>query len=66
MKNAKLDISDVRNAANRSRQLNALLQNIFERGTEGCEKDDELIGLAFDIAGKVSLFLDRLEQEENK
>lgn len=66
MKNAKLDISDVLNAANRSRQLNALLQNIFERGMEGCEKDDELIGLAYDIAGKVSLFLDRLEQEENK
>lgn len=66
MKNAKLDICDVLTASNRGRQLNALLQNIFERGTDGCEKDDELIGLAYDISGKISGFLDKLEMEENK
>lgn len=65
MKNAKLDICDVLNAANKCRQLSSLLQNIFERGTDGCEKDDELVGLAYDISGKVSAFLDRLEKEEN-
>lgn len=65
MKN-ELDITQVLNAASRARQLNALLQNIFEHGTEGCTADDELIGLAYNIAGKVSLFLDRLEEQEDK
>lgn len=64
--NEKLDILQVLNAASSARQLNALLQNIFEHGTEGCTADDELIGLAYNIAGKVSLFLDRLEEQEDK
>jgi hypothetical protein len=66
MKNTKLNILDVLSASLRGRQLHSLLQNIFERGTDGCEKDDELIGLAYDISGKLSVFLDQLEEEENK
>lgn len=65
MENAKLDNRDVLNASRRGRQLNALLQSIFESGTDNCEKHDELIGLAYDISGKIASFLDRLEEEEN-
>ncbi|WP_431022056.1 Rop family plasmid primer RNA-binding protein [Erwinia rhapontici] len=66
MKN-KLDISQILNAASRARQLNALLQNIFEKGTSnGCPVDDEIVGIAYDISGKVTLFLDNLEAQENK
>ena len=63
---AKIEIDEVMNAASKGRQLNALLQNIFEKGTDTCDADDELIGLAYDICAKVSTFLDRLEQEQNK
>ncbi|MBN1086568.1 hypothetical protein JNO12_19135 [Erwinia aphidicola] len=62
----KLDIAQVLCAASRAKQLNALLQSIFERGTDNCTADDELIGLAYDICGKVCQFLDRLEEQENK
>lgn len=62
----KLDIAQVLCAASRAKQLNALLQNIFERGTENCTPDDELVGLAYDICGKLCRFLDRLEEQENK
>lgn len=63
---SKIEIDDVMNAASKGRQLNALLQNIFEKGTDTCDADDELIGLAYDISAKVSSFLDKLEREENK
>ncbi len=66
MRNHKIDISDVMNTASKCRQLNALLQNFFEKGTDGCEADDELVGLAYDISTKVSSFLDKLEKEESK
>ncbi|NWC65423.1 hypothetical protein [Cedecea sp. P7760] len=66
MKNNNLNICDVISAATYSRQLNALLQNIFINGAEGCEKDNELLGLAYDIAGKVCIFMDKLEKENNK
>lgn len=63
MKASSVDISEVLNAASRARQLTALLQTIFENGTEGCAKDDELIGLAYDISGKVSILLNKFEAE---
>ncbi|MGG6196176.1 hypothetical protein ACQV2B_19110 [Pantoea allii] len=63
MKKSTVDISEVSNAASRARQLTALLQTIFENGTEGCAKDDELVGLAYDISGKVSILLNQLETE---
>jgi len=66
MKGISLDIADVLNAASKGRQLNALLQNLFEKGADGCEPDNELIGLAYDICASVALFLDRLEEQENK
>jgi len=66
MKNAKLDIRDVLNTASKSRQLNALLQNIFEKGADGCNPDNELLGLAYDISNVITRFMDRLEREEDK
>jgi len=61
----RIDIADLVNTANRGRQLNALLQNIFELGTaNGCPADDELVGMALDLSGKVSVFLDALEKHE--
>lgn len=66
MAKPELDICEVMNAASKGRQLNALLQNIFEKGTEGCDADDELVGLAYDMCAKISQFLNKLEQEENK
>jgi hypothetical protein len=63
---SKIDIMDILNAASKGRQLNALLQNLFEKGTDYCQADDELVGLAYDISGKIAKFLDLLEQEENK
>lgn len=62
----KIEIDEVMNAASKARQLNALLQNVFEKGTDTCDADDELIGLAYDICANVSMFLDKLEREENK
>lgn len=62
----ELEIMEVLNAASRGRQLNSLLQNIFERGTDNCTADDELVGLAYDISSKVCHFLDQLEEQENK
>lgn len=62
---SKLDICEVLNAASRSRQLNSLLQNLFERGAEGCEADNELVGLAYDLCAKVSNFMTQLEKQEN-
>lgn len=65
MKN-ELDITQVISTTSRARQLNALLMNIFEKGSSsGCPADDELIGLAYDLCGKVTLFLDQLESKEN-
>ncbi|NIG74698.1 hypothetical protein F3J34_13980 [Klebsiella sp. Ap-873] len=52
--------------AHYARQLNSLLENIFEKGCGGCESNNELIGLAFDLAGKVCSFMDKLDQEANK
>ncbi|MCK0552547.1 hypothetical protein KFO32_05580 [Pantoea ananatis] len=63
MKTLSVDISEVLNAASRARQLTALLQTIFENGTEGCAKDDELVGLAYDLSGKVSTILSKFESE---
>ncbi|TDT01653.1 hypothetical protein [Erwinia rhapontici] len=65
---SKLDIGQIIHAASIARQLTALLQNIFENGTGigGCPHNDELIGLSYDISGKVSLFLDELEKQEDK
>ena len=63
MKSSAVDISEVLNAASRARQLTALLQIIFENGTEGCAKDDELVGLAYDLSGKVSIVLSKFESE---
>lgn len=63
MKASDVDISEVLNAASRARQLTALLQTIFENGTEGCAKDDELVGLAYDLSGKVSILLSKFESE---
>lgn len=61
----KIKIDEVMGAASKARQLNALLQNIFEKGTDSCDADDELIGLAYDICANVSTFLDKLEEQEN-
>lgn len=63
MKASAVDISEVLNAASRARQLTALLQTMFENGTEGCAKDDELVGLAYDLSGKVSILLSKFESE---
>lgn len=63
---AKIEIDELMGAASKARQLNALLQNIIEKGTDTCNADDELVGLAYDISGKVLTFLDKLEREENK
>ncbi|MCK0552605.1 hypothetical protein KFO32_05880 [Pantoea ananatis] len=63
MKASSVDISEVLNAASRARQLTALLQTIFENGTEGCAKDNELVGLAYDLSGKVSILLGKFESE---
>ena len=63
---SKLDICEVLNAASRSRQLSSLLQNLFERGAEGCEEDNELVGLAYNLCAQASRFLDKLEEKENK
>lgn len=63
MKASSVDISEVLNSASRVRQLTALLQIIFENGTEGCAKDDELVGLAYDLSGKVSILLSKFESE---
>lgn len=65
MKKNKPDILEVMNTASKGRQLNALLQNIFERGTEGCEADDELIGLAYNMSTKISAFLENLDKEHD-
>lgn len=62
---SKLDSLEVLSTASRGRQLNALLQNLFEKGTDFVKADDELIGLAYDISGKITKFLDQLEQENN-
>lgn len=68
MMEQKLDISRILDAACRARQLNSLLQSIFENGTGigGCPHSDELVGLAYDICGKVTQFLVQLEEQENK
>ena len=58
--------ADKAKAASKARQLNALLQNIFEKGTDTCDADDELIGLAYDICANVTTFLEKLEREEDK
>ncbi|WP_089528514.1 hypothetical protein [Pantoea ananatis] len=63
MKASTVDISEVLNAASRDRQLTALLQTISENGTEDCAKDDELVGLAYDLSGTVSILLSKLESE---
>ncbi|ERM14388.1 hypothetical protein L585_08720 [Pantoea ananatis BRT175] len=63
MKASAVDISEVLNAASRARQLTALLQTMFENGTEGCAKDDELVGLAYDLSEKVSILLGKFESE---
>ncbi|MCW1971446.1 UNVERIFIED_ORG: hypothetical protein FHW05_000260 [Pantoea agglomerans] len=63
MKASSVDISEVLNAASRARQLTALLQTIFENGTESCAKDDELVGLAYDLSGKVLILLSKFESE---
>lgn len=60
----KLNSSNVVSASVQAKQLNALLQNIFTNGAEGCEADNELIGLAYDLAGKVCSFMDKLEEGE--
>ncbi|MDC7862244.1 hypothetical protein SZ66_09395 [Pantoea ananatis] len=58
-----IDMSEILNAVSRARQLTALLQTMFENGTEGCAKDDELVGLAYDLSGKVSIILSKFESE---
>ncbi|AXZ12049.1 hypothetical protein OW944_23415 [Klebsiella pneumoniae] len=62
----KIEIDELMGAASKARQLNALLQNIFEKGTDTCDADDELIGLAYDICANVTTFLEKLEREEDK
>ncbi|WP_324030021.1 hypothetical protein GC087_06615 [Pantoea sp. JZ2] len=61
-----IDISEILNAASKARQLTALLQNIFEKGTDTCDADDELVGLAYDLSGVISNLLNKIEEEENQ
>jgi hypothetical protein len=61
----KLNSSNVVSASVQAKQLNALLQNIFANGAEGVDADNELIGLAYDLAGNICLFMDKLEEREN-
>lgn len=63
MKQTTLDLSGVLNAASRARQLNALLENIFENGSRDCKADDELVGLAYDLSGKILIDLSYIESE---
>lgn len=66
MNSLKEDIDDVLNAASRGRQLTALLENIYQKGVNELAPDNELIGLAYDLCSKLSLFLDQLEVEDDK
>lgn len=60
----KIKLSD---ALDRAQQLNSLLENMFIKGTcSGVDANDPLLGLAYDLCGKVNNFLTRLEAEENK
>ncbi|ARF51121.1 hypothetical protein [Pantoea stewartii] len=63
MKQAALDMSGVLSAASRAKQLFALLETIFENGTQGCQADDELVGLAYDLSSKIMNDLAHIESE---
>lgn len=51
-------------AVNSARQLNALLLNLFERGAEGLEQDNELIGLALNLSGSALIYLESEEKQD--
>lgn len=54
----------IEDAFNKTEQLNALLHNLFERGAEGIEADNNLVALALDLSGGVVVFLQK-ESEKN-
>lgn len=66
MMKTKVNICEINDAAHKARQLNSLLCCVYENGCEGIDADAELIGLAFDLIGKVSQVMDKIEQENNK